>query len=37
VLTKSKERDDDLNMRDLRERFPNVVGLYKVDSLDVNL
>jgi small GTP-binding protein len=32
VLTKSKERDDDLNMKDIKESFPNVIGLYKVDS-----
>jgi len=34
VMTKWHERDDDLNMRDLRERFPQIVGLYKVDSED---
>jgi internalin A len=32
VLTKVNERDDDLNMKDLKERFPQVVGLWKVDS-----
>ena len=34
VLTKLNERDDDLNMKDLREQFPQIVGLYKVDSKD---
>ncbi len=34
VLSKCHERDDDLNMKDLRERFPQIVELYKVDSAD---
>ncbi len=34
VLTKLHERDDDLNLKDLRERFPNIVELEKVDSYD---
>jgi internalin A len=34
VMSKCNERDDDLNMRDLREKFPQIVGLYKVDSED---
>ncbi|NJD78109.1 MAG: GTP-binding protein [Candidatus Methanoperedens sp.] len=34
VLSKLNERDEDLNMKDLREKFPQIVGLYKVDSED---
>ena len=34
VLSKSNERDDDLNMKDIRGRFPQIVDLYKVDSED---
>ncbi len=34
VLSKCREREDDLNMKDLREKFPNIVDLYKVDSRD---
>ena len=34
VMSKLNERDDDLNMKDLREQFPQIVGLYKVDSED---
>ena len=34
VLSKLNERDDDLNMKELREKFPQIVGLYKVDSED---
>jgi small GTP-binding protein len=34
ILSKLNERDDDLNMKELREKFPQIVGLYKVDSED---
>jgi small GTP-binding protein len=34
VMTKQNERDDELNMRDLKGKFPQVVGLYKVDNKD---
>ena len=34
VLSKLNERDDDLNMKDLREKFPQIVGLCRVDSED---
>ncbi len=34
VMTKCNDRDDDLNMKDLREKFPQIVGLYKVDNED---
>ena len=34
VMSKSNERDGDLNMKDLRDKFPQIVGLYKVDSED---
>ena len=34
VMSKSNERDDDLNMKDIRDKFPQIVGLYKVDSED---
>ena len=34
VLSKRNERDDDLNMKELREKFPQIVGLYKIDSED---
>jgi len=34
VLSKLNERNDDLNMTDLREEFPQIVDLYKVDSED---
>ena len=34
VLSKLNERKDDLNMTDLREKFPQIVELYKVDSKD---
>ena len=34
VLSKSNERDDDLNMKDLKDKFPQIIDLYKVDSKD---
>jgi small GTP-binding protein len=34
VMSKRNERDDDLNMKELREKFPQIVGLYKIDSED---
>jgi small GTP-binding protein len=34
VLSKRNERDDDLNMKELREKFPQIVDLYKIDSED---
>ena len=34
VMCKLHERDDDLNMKDLKEKFPQIVGLYKVDNED---
>lgn len=34
VLSKCHERDDDLNMKDLKEQFPHIVCLHKVDSKD---
>ena len=34
VMSKQNEWDDDLNMKDLREKFPQIVDLYKVDSED---
>jgi small GTP-binding protein len=34
VLSKRNERDDDLNMKELREKFPQIIGLYKIDSKD---
>ena len=34
VMSKCKERDDDLNMKDLRQRFPQIAGLFKIDSQD---
>ena len=34
VLSKLNERNDDLNMTDLREKFPQIIDLYKVDSKD---
>ncbi len=34
VLAKCHERDDDLNLKDLRHKFPNIVDLYKVDNKD---
>jgi small GTP-binding protein len=34
VLSKLNERNDDLNMTDIREKFPQIVDLYKVDSED---
>jgi len=34
VLSKLNERNDDLNMTDLREKFPQIIDLYKVDSED---
>ncbi|OEU63639.1 MAG: hypothetical protein BBJ57_05215 [Desulfobacterales bacterium PC51MH44] len=34
VLSKCNEREDDLNMKDLRDKFPNIADLYKVDSED---
>jgi small GTP-binding protein len=34
VLSKFNERNDDLNMTDLREKFPQIIDLYKVDSED---
>ena len=34
VMSRLNERDWDLNMKDLREKFPQIIGLYKVDSED---
>ncbi len=34
VLSKLNERNDDQNMTDLREKFPQIIDLYKVDSKD---
>ena len=34
VMSKFNERDDDLNMKDLKDKYPQLVGLYKVDSED---
>jgi internalin A len=34
VLSKWNEQDDDLNMKELREKFPQIIGLYKIDSED---
>ncbi|MBN2285882.1 MAG: leucine-rich repeat domain-containing protein [Tissierellales bacterium] len=34
VMSKLSERDDDLNMKDIKEAFPQVMGLYKIDSKD---
>jgi len=34
VLSKLNEWNDDLNMTDLREKFPQIIDLYKVDSED---
>jgi small GTP-binding protein len=34
VMTKMKERQDDLNMADLRERFPQIVASVKVENED---
>ncbi|MFV9677635.1 MAG: COR domain-containing protein, partial [Methanosarcinales archaeon] len=34
VLSKRNERDDDLNMKELKEKFPQIIGLYKIDSED---
>ena len=34
VMSKYHERNDDLNMEDLRKRFPQIVELVKVDSKD---
>ncbi|RCV66029.1 GTPase SAR1 family protein [Methanophagales archaeon] len=34
VMSKRNERDDDLNMKEFREKFPQIVGLYKIDSED---
>jgi len=34
VLSKLNERNDDQNMTDLREKFPQIIDLYKVDSED---
>lgn len=34
VLSKCHERDDDLNMEDLKKQFPQIVDLYKVDCKD---
>jgi internalin A len=34
VMSKSNERDDDLNMKDLKERFPQIIGSYKIDCED---
>lgn len=33
-MTKRNERDDDLNMKDLKVKFPQIVDFCKVDSLD---
>ena len=32
VMTKWNERDDDLNMKDLRKRFPLIVGSLKIEN-----
>ncbi len=34
VMSKSNERNGDLNMKDLRDKFPQIVGWYKVDNED---
>ncbi|AKB25136.1 hypothetical protein MSMTP_1667 [Methanosarcina sp. MTP4] len=34
VMSKMRENDDDLNLRDLRYKFPQIVGYLKVDSRD---
>ena len=34
VMSKSNERDGDLNMKDIKNKFPQIVDLYKVDSED---
>lgn len=34
VMSKLNERDDDLNMKDIKEKFPQIVGLCKIDSED---
>ncbi|MGD8781161.1 MAG: COR domain-containing protein [Ignavibacteria bacterium] len=34
VMSKYRERNDDLNMSDLRKRFPQIVEFVKVDSKD---
>jgi len=34
VMTKCNERDDDLNMKDLRTKFPQIIKHCKVDCLD---
>jgi small GTP-binding protein len=34
VMSKCNERDDDLNMEDLKNKFPSIVGHYKVDCED---
>ena len=34
VMSKWNERDDDLNMKELKEKFPQIIDLYKVDSQD---
>ncbi|KAB2946425.1 COR domain-containing protein [Candidatus Methanoperedens sp. BLZ2] len=36
VLSKLNERDDDLNMKDLKEQFPQIVDMFKIDSEDGN-
>ena len=34
VMSKLNERNDDLNMKDIKEQFPQIIDLYKVDSED---
>jgi small GTP-binding protein len=34
VMSKLNERNDDLNMKELRGKFPQIVDLYKIDSED---
>ena len=34
VMSKLNEQNDDLDMKELREKFPKIVDLYKVDSED---
>lgn len=34
VMSKLNERSDDLNMKDIKDKFPRVIDLYKVDSED---
>ncbi|UCH92908.1 MAG: leucine-rich repeat domain-containing protein [Candidatus Aminicenantes bacterium] len=34
VMSKCHERDDELNLKDLKSRFPQIVSLYKIDCKD---